>query len=194
MQVVPQEKAAHPGLHKRYSFHYWNKFILIHWRYLRTTVFYLYTREIFESYLSLTSSSSLKKSNQMATTFAPIKSTHWAHDLLSRCLFLSDTDPATSKLHITLIVLMTYSKSLPLDLQRLFPGTWVSHPLYHVVTRVTESVNHDHEQCCRVRCTALPNQTLGLGTYSIQNKYVRTRRKGGDWYRSVYFFNLYSSL
>lgn len=35
-------------------------------------------------------------------------------------------DPTTSRLQITVIVLMTYRTSLPLDLQRLFPGIWVS--------------------------------------------------------------------
>ena len=38
------------------------------------------------------------------------------------------------------------------------------------VTRVIESVNHKHEQCCYVPCTALPTWTLGLGTEGLVSK------------------------
>ncbi|XP_075302457.1 uncharacterized protein LOC142365530 isoform X2 [Opisthocomus hoazin] len=36
-----------------------------------------------------------------------------------------------------------------------------------IVTRVMESVNRDHEQCCYVPCTALPIWTLHLGTEGL---------------------------
>jgi len=38
------------------------------------------------------------------------------------------------------------------------------------VTRVIESVDHKHEQCCYAPCTALPIWTLGLGTEGLVSK------------------------
>jgi len=38
------------------------------------------------------------------------------------------------------------------------------------VTRVTESVDHKHEQCCYVPCTARPTWTLGLGTEGLVSR------------------------
>ena len=38
------------------------------------------------------------------------------------------------------------------------------------VTRVIESVDHKHQQCCYVPGTALPTWTLGLGTEGLVSR------------------------
>jgi len=47
----------------------------------------------------------------------------------------------------------------------------VSGRIHNVfVTREIESVNHKHEQCCYVPCTALPIWTLGLRTEGLVSR------------------------
>jgi len=43
-------------------------------------------------------------------------------------------------------------------------------PEKRTVTRVIESVDHKHEQCCYVPGTALPTWTLGLGTEALVSR------------------------